>query len=174
MDILLLFTWVPLTSHFSLVVFWWRICWTLVYRLRRIVTEALPVIKIHFNLLVWKLHIPLSWIHFFRAYIWHFLFFFPVKVPLLSVRDRSLSRRRDLQRASTAKLCSMAYAAVLICTVSLPLTTVLDLLKLFLKISLYQTSCALLLCTVHPLWGALTIRNSPSRIVLMRRGFKDN
>lgn len=53
MDILLLFTWVPLTSHFSLVVFWWRICWTLVHRLRRIVTEALPVIKIHFNLLVW-------------------------------------------------------------------------------------------------------------------------
>ena len=83
-----------------------------------------------------------------------FLFYISVNIDfsiLLSVRDRSLSRRRDLQRASTAKLCNRAYAAVLICTVSLPLTTVLDLLKLFLKISLYQTSCALLLCTVHPL-----------------------
>ena len=84
-------------------------------------------------------------------YLAFFLFFSPAKVPLLSVRDRSLSRRRNLQRASTAVLCNRAYAAVLICTVSLPLTTVLDLLKLFLKISLYQTSCALLLCTVHPL-----------------------
>ena len=174
MDILLLFTWVPLTSHLSLVVFWWRICWTLVHRLRRIITEALPVIK---TILIYLCdnHIFLSRGFTFAGLIFGiFLFFSPVKVPLLSVKDRSLSRRRDLQRASTAKLCSMAYATVLICTVSLPLTTVLDLLKLFLKISLYQTSCALLLCTVHLLWGALKIRNSPSRIVLMRRSFKDN
>lgn len=52
----------------------------------------------------------------------------PVIVLLNVLEIAAVSRRRDLQRASTILLCSMAFADILIGAVSMPLTSVVDLL----------------------------------------------
>ena len=65
----------------------------------------------------------------------------------------AVSRRRDLQRASTILLCSMALADIWVGAVSLPLTAVIDLLiahQTFLDNVCILDLIGLLLCTVDP------------------------